>query len=119
MHLNYTIIGKRIKLIRTQQKMSQAILAEKIGKSTTYISHIENASKSASLETLVGIANALRVTMDELLAECLEYNDKLVSSEFTTLMSDCTEYEKRVIMENARALKRVLRENRNLLRRRN
>lgn len=115
MHLNYTIIGKRIKLIRTEQKLSQFALAEKIGKSPTYISHIENGAKSASLETLVTIANALKVTTDDLLAECLEYNTKLVNLEYSALLDDCNEYEKRVIMENARELKRILKENRHLV----
>jgi len=111
MHLNYAVIGKRIKLIRTEQKLSQFALAERIGKSPTYISHIENGSKSASLETLVTIANALKVTTDILLAECLEHNKKLVNYEFSALLADCNEYEKRVIMENARELKRILKEN--------
>lgn len=114
MHLNYAIIGKRIKLIRTEQKLSQFALAEKIGKSPTYISHIENGTKSASLETMVTIANALKVTTDILLAECLEHNKKIVNDEFTALLDDCNEFEKHVIMENARELKHILKESRYL-----
>ena len=115
MHLNYTTIGKRIRLIRTEQKLSQFTLAERIGKSPTYISHIENGTKGASLETIVTIANALKVTTDVLLAECLEYNTKLVNFEYSSLLEDCNEYERRVIMENTRELKRILKESRNLV----
>lgn len=67
MTVNYKLIGIRIKEIRTQRKMSQAELAERIDMSDTYISHIETARKQASLKTMVKIANALGVTADHML----------------------------------------------------
>lgn len=60
MYLNYETIGKRIRLLRKQQHLSQMELAEMIDKSPTYISLVENGQKGPSLETLVDVANAVR-----------------------------------------------------------
>ena len=65
--INYVLIGKRIREIRNQMNLSQAALAEMSGLSTRYISHIETARKKASLSSLVNIANAVGISIDELL----------------------------------------------------
>lgn len=49
--------------------LSQEELAEKIGISTTHMSHIETANTKLSLQVLVNIAEALQVSTDELLFE--------------------------------------------------
>lgn len=49
-----------------QKHISQAVLAEWIDMSVV-ISHIEAAKKRASLETLIRIAEAFGVTVDQLL----------------------------------------------------
>ena len=59
---------------------------------------------------LIDVANALKVTMDVLLAEYLEQNTAAIGSELSSLLEDCSEYEKRVIVENARSGKSVLRD---------
>ena len=100
MYLNYQTIGKRIRILRKQQHLSQMALAEMVDKSPTYISLVENGQKGPSLETLIDVANALKVTTDILLAEHLEQNTAAVGSELTSLLEDCTEYEKRVIVDS-------------------
>ena len=65
--LNYERIGKRVQQLRKMKKLSQADLAELTEMSVSYISHIETAIKKASLESIVRIANALGVTVDQLL----------------------------------------------------
>lgn len=114
MNLNYHIIGKRIRIIRRQQKLSQMTLAELVGKSPTYISLVENGQKGPSLELLVDMANALKVTADVLLGECLAHNAAVITSEYSALFDDCSEYERRMLIDSTRSLKRLLRENRHL-----
>ena len=48
MYLNYQAIGKRIRLLRKQQHLSQMTLAEMVNKSPTYISLVENGQKGPS-----------------------------------------------------------------------
>ena len=110
MHLNYQSLGKRIRLLRRQRHLSQLALAEMIDKSPTYISLVENGRKGPGLETLIDIANALKVTMDVLLAEYLEQSAVAVGSELAVILEDCSDYEKRVIVESAVSLKHVLRD---------
>ena len=117
MYLNCQTIGKRIRLLRKQQNLSQMTLAEMVDKSPTYISLVENGQKGPSLETLIDVANALKVMMDVLLAEYLEQNTAAVGAELSAIIEDCSEYEKRVIIDGARSLKQVLREAKHLARR--
>ena len=109
MNLNYQTLGKRIRLLRKQKRLSQLVLAEMVDKSPTYISLVENGQKGPSLETLIDVANALKVTMDVLLAEYLEHS-AAVGSELAVILEDCSDYEKRVIVESAISLKHVLRD---------
>lgn len=60
-------MGYRIKDIREQLRMSQEELSEKSGVSRTTISNLENnAAKTAMTSTLLKIANALGVTVDQI-----------------------------------------------------
>ena len=112
MALNYISIGQKIKAIRTKKGLSQLKLSELIDRSSTYISYIESGIKSMSLATFVLIANALNVTADELLLDNLENTIKVSNHEFSTLLSDCTEYERRVLHDVSSKTKASLRENR-------
>lgn len=65
--MNYVEIGQRIRKYRKQQNLSQEQLAEKIGISTTHMSHIETGSTKLSLPVLVDLATTLKVKTDSLL----------------------------------------------------
>ncbi|MCQ2790194.1 MAG: helix-turn-helix domain-containing protein [bacterium] len=65
--MNYIEIGQRIRKYRKQQNLSQEELAEKIGISTTHMSHIETGSTKLSLPVLVDLAKNLNVKTDWLL----------------------------------------------------
>lgn len=60
-------MGYKIRDIREQKKMSQEELSQKSGVSRTTISNLENnIDKTAMTSTLVKIANALDVTVDQI-----------------------------------------------------
>mgnify|MGYP000228704335 CR=1 FL=1 len=63
--VNHRQIGYRIKEVRELNHISQAQLAEMTDLSVSYISHIENAKRKASLESVIRIVNALGITVDE------------------------------------------------------
>lgn len=65
--MNRIQIGKNIKSIRNEKKMTQAELAEKAQISVIHVSHIENGSVNMSLETLLSICHALNVTPNDIL----------------------------------------------------
>lgn len=111
MVLNFIIIGRRVKEIRLQSKITQAVLAEWIDRSDTYISRIETAKKHASLETLVRIADVLGVTLDQLLNGNQKNDSGQYRTELIQLVADCSSYEKRIIYEIAFATKTTIRNN--------
>ena len=86
-------------------------LSEYVDRSPSYISCIETGVKSMSLETFIALANALNVSADELLMDNLENTVKVSNHKFTSLLSDCSDYELRVLLEIATAAKAALRSN--------
>ena len=60
-------LGKNMKLIRAKKKMSQGDIARALEVDRGYISNIENGKKNPTLATIQKLANALRVSADELL----------------------------------------------------
>lgn len=110
MKLNNAIIGKRIREIRKQRRISQTQLSNLIDKNTSYISYIENGLKCMSLDTFIQIINALQTSADSILIDHLENNRLLASKELTILLSDCSDYEALIILDAVRSLKKILRE---------
>lgn len=69
MELDYRAIGKRIKIARIKADLTQEALAEKASLSTTHMSNIETGNSKLSLPTIVSLANALSVSVDEFLCD--------------------------------------------------
>ena len=97
--VNHRQIGYRIKEVREQNHISQAQLAEMTDLSISYISHIENAKRKASLESIIRIVNALGITVDELLAGVQMNNPAAYPTDIYRIMEDCSENENRFIYE--------------------
>lgn len=71
--MNYKMLGKNIRKHRNSLGYRQEELAELVGCTSSHIGQIENARGIPSLEMTVNIANALRVSVDQLLLESLEH----------------------------------------------
>ena len=108
--LDYHQIGGRVREIRIKNGMTQEQLAEAANLSVPYISHIERGFKRPSLETLMRVAGALHVTADCLLSGLQPADRNAFLQDIEELLDDCSLRERRVLLEVASALKRVLRE---------
>ena len=109
--IDYVLIGKRVKETRTQMNISQATLAEMTGLSVTYISHIETAYKKASLTSLVSIANAAGISVDELLYGNQVHYDADYHMDTAFLIKSCKPAEKRFIYLLIESVIAILRDN--------
>ena len=107
--IDYVIIGKRIQELRKQRKWTQSKLAELSEVEPSNISHIERAATKLSLPTLIKIANALEVSLDELVYSNLKKCDHISIMEINQLLSDCTPSELSAICEVIATTKNVLR----------
>lgn len=68
----YAQLGKRIKQQRIMAHMTQEKLAEKAGISLSFLGHIERGTRKASLDTVVRICNALKISPNLLLQDSLD-----------------------------------------------
>ncbi len=77
--VDYKDLGMRIRLARRKQSLTQEQLAEQVGISASFMGHIERGSRIASLETLISLCNALRVSPQYLLCASLQadYSDSM------------------------------------------
>ncbi len=113
--IDYRLIGKRIRETRKQMKISQAELAELTGLSVSYISNIETGYKKASLTSLISIANAAGISVDELLYGNQESYESDYHVDADLLAGACDHTEKRFVFLLAEAVVEILRDNRWLL----
>ncbi len=68
----YQELGKRVRQQRMLAQMTQEKLAEKAGISLSFLGHIERGTRKASLDTLVKLCNALKVSPRVLLQDSLQ-----------------------------------------------
>ena len=114
MSVNFKLIGRRIREVRTERGISQADLAERSKTTAQYLSQIENGKKQASLQVLLSVAEVLEVSLNELLTGNQVNNPVEYQRDIVRLLSDCSSYEKRVLFEMLLNMKAVLRENKRL-----
>ena len=109
MSIDYKSIGKRIKTARIRLDMTQERLAEQVNLSPSHLSNIETGTTKVSLPTIIKLANALRVSVDSLLADSVVQSKAVFEEDIQTILSDCDDYEIRVIADIAAATKKTLR----------
>lgn len=103
--MDYYEIGQRIRRIRKAKGISQEVLAENVGISTTHMSHIETANTKLSLPVFVAIAEILEVPTDMLLYDEPQENIGKASKEITAILESCTSKETRIITAIVKATK--------------
>ena len=99
MEINYTKIGESIREKRIKANLTQASLAEKASIEPSNLSHIERAATKVSLPTLINIANALEVSLDELVYGSLIKNSHISVKMIEEVLSNCTPQEQMALAE--------------------
>lgn len=61
-----SLLGKRIREIRKNQAISQEQLAERAGISAQYVSNIERGKENPTLDLLLRLADALKVSLGQM-----------------------------------------------------
>lgn len=106
--MDYYEVGQRIRRIRKAKNMSQETLADKVGISTTHMSHIETANTKLSLPVFIAIAETLSVPIDNLLYDSPKDGIGAVSREIAEVLESCTDREARVIAEIIKVTKQSI-----------
>ncbi len=97
--MDYYKIGQRIRKFRKAQGISQEQLAEKVGISTTHMSHIETGNTKLSLAVFADLAMALEVRTDELLFDIEPASKTTALNEIAGVLEGCSAAQSQVIKD--------------------
>ena len=114
MELDYKALGKRIKIARIKADMTQDSLSTMLEMSPSHMSNIDTGSTRFSLTALVNIANALGVTVDDLLYDSVVHARPQLERDIQQIVDSCDDYELRAVKEVTYSVVDALRANENL-----
>lgn len=109
MIVDYKAIGKRVKIARIRKDLSQEKISELCNISARHMSNIETGRTKPSLPTLIAIANALEASVDEFLCDNILKSKHVFTGEAKRLLSDCNDYEIRIMFDILETTKDSLR----------
>lgn len=96
--MDYSTIGRQIRVKRLELRLTQERLAERCDLSVSYMGAVERGDKIPSLETFIVIANALGASSDDLLSGVLEQGNTIVASKLSTQLEGLPYLEQRRIL---------------------
>ncbi|MDD2979983.1 MAG: helix-turn-helix transcriptional regulator [Hespellia sp.] len=108
MAINYENLGERISKLRGNKKLSQEELASIINVTRETLARLETAKRKPSLDTIVEIANALEVSVDDLLVDSLKHSSSTADTELHKLLLECNQVEEEILVELVKHMKPVL-----------
>ena len=106
MDLDYSAIGNRVREKRLAKNLTQEKLADKVGASDTHICNIEGGKTKLSLPLLVKIANALDVTLDELVCDSLCKAEAVYVKEIAEMIELCSVERRSMVIDVLKVLTR-------------
>ena len=104
MNLNFSNIGKRIQATRIENKISQKQMAEYLGISINYISHLENGKVNIELQNFVKICDFLNISIYDVLNEKNENIINYMDKELYELIIKCNMEKQKLICNMVKLL---------------
>ena len=108
MFVDYEAVGLRVKKLREKAGLTQEELANKADISIRFVSNIENGSRKMSLETVINIANALSISVDDLLCDNIVRSFHVYNKEAQEVFNQCSDYDIRILLDVLKATKESL-----------
>lgn len=103
--MDYYAIGQRIRKIRKAHGLSQEMLAEHVGISTTHMSHIETGNTKLSLPVLVDLAAVLETRLDDLLYDAGPVERAAAVDSIVQILDTCSTQQIKILEDILRATK--------------
>lgn len=104
MALDYTIIGERLKKARTDKKMTQEKLAEKLDVSIAFLSRIERGNSHVNLKRLSQICEILGVSEGYILNGTSSNSENYLTSEFNDILNSVSPKKQKLIYKMAKVI---------------
>lgn len=77
--------GNRLRIARKNLGWTQAMLAEKVDISTSFVGHLERGTRFASIETWVALCDKLNISIDSVLGRRGDYSQTNPSDDYFIL----------------------------------
>lgn len=103
-NLDFASIGKRIREVRIDRHLTQEYLANATNVNVSHISNIETNKVKVSLTLLIGICNALNVTVDYILRDVYNVATTAYETELLNTVSDFDVVKKEQLLRIAKVL---------------
>ena len=103
-NLDFALIGKRIKEVRTDRQLTQEYLAKVTDVNVSHISNIETNKVKVSLTLLVQICNALGVTVDYLLENEYHNPTSVIEKELLNMVKGMKKEKQETLLRIAKVL---------------
>ena len=107
-NMDYAYLGMRIKHKRKERRMTQGALAEYSDISIQHMCNIENGKTKLSVDCLVNIANALDVTLNDLIGDNVQANKAIYINEIADIVNECSARELRDLLYLIKDAKRMI-----------
>ena len=95
-------VGRRFRSLRKKLKYTQEQVAEKAGMNPTYYGRVERGEANISLELLIPVAEALGVSLSDLLHIEPEKNREDMLSELAALLGNASDNEVKLMYRVAK-----------------
>lgn len=102
--LDFALIGKRIKEVRTDKKLTQDYLANMTNVNVSHISNIETNKVKVSLTLLVNICNVLDTTIDFILGNEYHNPTSITEKELLNTVKNMDNTKKEQLLRIAKVL---------------
>lgn len=102
--LDFSFIGQRIREIRCDKHLTQEYISKITDVNVSHISNIETGKVKVSLTLLVGICNALGVTMDYLLENEYHTPTSVTEKELFNTIKDMEKEKQETLLKIAKVL---------------
>ena len=105
--VDYQKLGLRIRQVRQERKLTQQKLAELANLSPNYVGKIERSASVISIDTLIRLANALRIPVEYLLQDSLfDIVSDDQEREILNILRGMTPKERAFALENIKLCKK-------------
>ena len=96
--IDYKAIGRRIHKHRKNIHMTQAVLAEKLDVSESFVSQVERGTAKVSLQRLDQIAEILNVDISLLVSNIGNIENGKLFSEIDEIIKEWPDFEKEILV---------------------
>ncbi len=105
--VDFRIVGNKIQKYRLENNLTQDELADLIDSSQTYLSEVEADKHRLFFDTVVAIAQALKISVDKLIADFEDSNNESTLQEILNDIRGMSPKQLELLQDNINTLKKL------------